>query len=97
MAEEILGLDTSQIFSAFWSSMPPEYAAKIGLMLDLSTGLLIITIVYLVLSLLIKLFSAFVSGRKLKKISLQLEQIASLLGKNKGGKQEKKESKGKKN
>src|SRR3989344_6187116 len=97
MAELIPGLDTNQIFSAFWSSMPPEYASKIGLLLDLSTGLLVITIVYLLASLLVKLFSAIIGGRKLKKISLQLDQITLLLGKNKGGKEEKREGKNRKN
>jgi len=97
MAELIPGLDTNQIFSAFWSSMPPEYASKIGLLLDLSTGLLVITIVYLLASLLVKLFSAIIGGRKLKKISLQLEQITFLLGKNKGRKEEKREGKNRKN
>ena len=89
MAGEELGLDTNQLFASFWKSMPPEYAEKFSLLTDLSIALIAAGIVYLFLLILIKLFSAILSGKKLKKISLQLDEMIILLKKSKGHKEEK--------
>ena len=83
-----LGISPDNLFSAFWSTMPAEYASKFSLMLDLGIGLLIAGIIYIGFILLIKFFSALFGARKLKKISLQLDEVVYLLGKNKGHKDE---------
>ncbi len=100
VGEELL--NTDQIISSFWKNMPPELSTQVNLIIKLVVILVGISIAYIVVSLLIKLFQAIFGtreARRLKNIGEQLDQIIRFLGKGKG-KDEKKidkdEKKGKK-
>ena len=82
-------LNTDQIISSFWKNMPPELSSQFHLITQLTAVLVGISIVYIFISILIKLFQAIFGtreARKLKNISEQLDQIISFLdkGKSKG-------------
>lgn len=103
-----LGMDinTSQLYSGLWGSIPPAISEKIDFMLNLGIWVLIAGIAYFVILFVIKIMG-FIFGlrkdRNLKKISenleianKRLEEITGLLGKKKGKEENEKEKKGKK-
>ena len=72
------GVETNELSSLFWNSMPPEILNRINLMLNLGTAILIITLVYFLTLFGIKIIK-FIFGlkeaRRLKNIGEILERI----------------------
>ena len=90
------GINTSELYSGFWNSIPPELLDKINFMLDIGLIILVVWLVYIGALLLIKLISLFFGtkeSRKLGRISEQLDEIIGLLKKGKSGKDDKKSKK----
>ena len=92
--ESISNIDTKSIFEGFWNATPPEFS----LIITLTKYLLIAFLVYVIISIIVKLFSLG-SGRKLKSIGNNVAQINEKLNllieklQEEEGKKEKKEAK----
>jgi len=80
MVGEEFGVDADQLFSAFWKNMPLGLYNQINFIGKLGVILAGISIAYILISLIIKLFQAFFGteeARRLKHISGQLDEIVS--------------------
>ena len=88
--EAISSIDTKSLFEGFWSSAPPEFS----LIFSLTKYLLIAFLIYVIISIIVKLFSLGIN-KKIKVIANNIieinEKLDLLVGKLR--KAEKKEGK----
>lgn len=87
-------INTEELLSAFWGSLPPEILANINLGIKIGLALLVIWLIYISLLVVGKLFSIFFGSRearRLSEISSKLDNIADILSKK--GKKDIKKSK----
>jgi hypothetical protein len=97
-----LGVNTSELYSGLWDSVPPEIIGNLGRVTELAAIVLLVTIAYFAVLLIIKLVRFFFGSKEsrvLVKINSNLEEILGLLrkGRHKEGKgAEKKKDKKKK-
>ena len=88
-----VGIDSGDLFSGFWDSIPPELMSKLDIMLDLSIIVLIASGIYFSILLIGKLFRLIFGSRERKvllSIDKKLEEIVKKLNKGKHKKPEEK-------
>ena len=76
-----LGIDTNELSSLFWNSMPPEILNRINLMLNLGTAILIIALVYFLTLFSIKIIK-FIFGSKEARRLGDIREILERIEKN---------------
>ena len=87
------GFNMSEVYRGLWDSLPNSMSNNLDTAMELGVILIIASIVYLAIVVIIKIIGLFVGSseaRRLKGISKQLDEIISLLKKNKSKKEEKK-------
>lgn len=96
MALGDVGINGSELYSGLWNSLPKEFSDKLEFMIFLSTVILMVSVAYVILLIVIKLFRLFFGSREsrgLSKINANLEEILRLMGKKKVKEDVKKEDK----
>lgn len=94
------GLNKSEIFSSLWNSLPPELLNKFYVITEILIAVLVAGLIYIILLFFIKLIGVIWGSREarnLKKVNGKLDEIISLMKKEKPEGKDKIEKKEKKN
>lgn len=78
MADIIPNITTSDIFSAAWSSMPPQFSSGIGLIITLGKAIGIVVLVYLCF-LIIQSVVRIRQALRMKQIAQDVAEIKQKL------------------